>query len=940
MNKNEHNNKTKTQGEHSSLAELRDHWQELVDLLRELTNVKHSWIMVAHDQEMEVLFASLGKNAPFEEGQRMPIKNLYCEEIVNLKRPLLIKNALEEEKWKENTLSKNGLICFYGTPLFNPDGEVFGTLCLINDRPDSITDPAIRLVRQFRSILEQNLKENHERDLMRKRMEERIQVEQMIGENEKKFRMLFENAPVSYQSLDAEGYLLNVNARWLEMFGYEKNEVLGRHIKDFIHPDMHQDLHDRLSSFIEQGNAGRLIYRMIRKDQKEILIEAYGKISHLPDGTFQYTNCILYDITERSKSEELLRRSESTTKTIYKAAPIGIGVVENRKFINVNDTFIALTGYSEDELIGNSVKVVYASDEEYAKIGNFYGQLEEEGIRAEETVFKRKDGSERIVYLSLSLLDASRSNSLAVFTALDVTDRKKAETRMRMLSTAMSQSPAAVVITNYEGSIEYVNQKFCRLTGYKKSEVISRNPNILKTGHTPTEVYNQMWKTIKEGENWRGEFLNKKKSGETYWAESLISPVQNEKNEVVQFISIQEDITDRKRMIAQLEEALQKTEELSNLKSSLLSNISHELRTPMNGIVGSASILKQMSQDRQAIRAANNILISSRRLMNTLNSLVDLALFEANELPVTYEPIDLNSMMEFLFKKYKLSCDEKGVGLELNIPEESVRIRADRRLLQQVIENLLDNAVKFTNEGKVSISYGWTENENEIRITVKDSGIGIDEQHKRFIFQEFRQVSEGWGRAYEGTGLGLSVAKKMIELMGGDISVESEVGKGSTFYVLLNQTKLPADDSAEKNDEMSTPAKIEIPEKSFPHLLIVEDNLINCEVTSLFLSEVARTESATNPEKALVLAGKQKFDAFIIDINLGSKTNGIMLMNQIKQMSQYKNVPFIAVTGYAMAGDEQKLLAGGFDFYLSKPFEQDELTTIVESALSKNFGKE
>lgn len=917
------------------LPELRDHWQELVDLLKQLTNVKHSWIMLSQGDEIEVFYVSAGDDPPFTSGERVSVKNLYCEEIINTRKPILIDNALETTRWKDSRLAQIGLICFYGMPIMMPDAAVFGTLCLVNDKPASISESHIRLVRQFRSILEQNLKQNEEREMMRRRMEDRLRVEQMISESERKFRRLFENAPVSYQSLDSEGNILDVNPRWLEMFGYEKNEVLGRNISDFVHPSQHGELNSRFTRFLNEGQIDGLIYKMIKKDGTVFLIEAYGKISYLPNGTFQHTNCILYDITERAKAEELLKRSESTTKTIYKAAPIGIGVVEDRKFVNVNDTFMTLTGYNENDLIGNDVRIVYANDEEYRKIGKLYALLEGEGIKAEETMFRCKDGTSRIVYLSLSLLDSEKSKTLAVFTALDVTDRKRAEDKMRMLSSAIEQSPAAVVITNYEGIIEYVNKKFCSLTGYGRIEVLGRNPQILKTGHTPEKVYKEMWNTIKKGENWRGEFLNKKKSGETYWAEALISPVQDEKGSVTQFLAIQEDITDRKRMIAQLEEALQKTEELSKLKSSLLSNISHELRTPMNGIVGSASILKQMSKDEQAIRAANNILISSRRLMNTLNSLVDLALFEANELPVSYEQIDLHALLEFLYKKYKLSCDEKGIGLELDVPGNAAVIRADRRLLQQVIENLIDNGVKFTNEGKVVISYFWTEKENEICIVVSDTGIGIAEKDKTFIFQEFRQVSEGWGRAYEGTGLGLSVAKKMIELMGGDITLKSEVGKGSTFIIKLKQTK----QTEQKNDVTtdSTDGLTEEKNKNEkPKILIVEDNLINCEVTSLFLSDIAETKSVTNPDKALLVSRKETFDAFIIDINLGAKTNGIMLMNQIKQLTPYKNTSFIAVTGYAMAGDEKRLLEEGFDYYLSKPFEQDELNEIVIKALSNN----
>jgi PAS domain S-box-containing protein len=369
---------------------------------------------------------------------------------------------------------------------------------------------------------------------------------------------------------------------------------------------------------------------------------------------------------------------------------------------------------------------------------------------------------------------------------LDITDRKKSDVNLRKLSRAVDQSPLAIVITNLDAEIEYANPKFTEITGYELEEVIGANPRILQSNYHNSEYYKNIWDTLLQGDVWQGEILNRKKTGETYWESMVIAPVSDDKGVTTNYIAIKEDITEKIRLQNELINAKNRAEESDKLKSAFLANMSHEIRTPMNGIMGFSRMLGSGDlTDAEREEFAEILNSSCNRLINTVNDILDISKIEANQMDVRISNFSIISLFEELRTAYIDTNSKSEVQFitKLNNIPESFSMYSDEQKVFQILNNLVSNAFKFTNEG--SIELGGRLLENKIEFYVSDTGIGISEDAMSMIFGRFYQADSSLSRGYEGTGLGLAICRGMIELLGGSISVESQLGTGSIFRIEL-----------------------------------------------------------------------------------------------------------------------------------------------------------
>jgi len=404
---------------------------------------------------------------------------------------------------------------------------------------------------------------------------------------------------------------------------------------------------------------------------------------------------------------------------------------------------------------------------------------------------------------------------------------------------------------------------------------------------------------------------------------------------VISMIGVVQDITTQKLNENKLQELLRREAESSRLKDSLLANINHELRTPMNGIMGLALILAEKNKNTETEHILENILISSKRLMTTLNSIIDISELESNQYSLKVSPFNLLQQTELYLREYVSIAAEKNIFFKIDCSEKDITAFTDPVLYKKIILNIVDNAFKYTEKGsvKIIIKKENVDNKKFIAISVEDTGIGIDEKNFEIIFEEFRQISEGYGRKFEGNGLGLALVKKMTKLIGGEIRLKSSIGIGSNFTLLIPSTDIKVlygKDFGESAEHLKIGTENKDTDKKIS-VLYVEDNAINKQVVFSYLRDKFDLSHSFTGEKAIQLVKTKKIDLILMDINLGTGIDGVETLKQIRMLDGYSDIPAIAITGYAMSSDQDRFLKLGFSGYLAKPFNKESLLDSIST---------
>jgi PAS domain S-box-containing protein len=543
---------------------------------------------------------------------------------------------------------------------------------------------------------------------------------------------------------------------------------------------------------------------------------------------------------------------------------------------------------------------------------------------------RRADGSLRDVEVFSNRIELEGKDILYAIIH-DVTARILAENQLQKLSVAVEQSPAIVVITDPEGNIEYVNPAFTLVTGYSTEEATGQNPRILKSGLMPPSVYEELWKTILSGNVWYGELQNKKKNGELYWDQAVISAIRNKKNVITNFVAVKVDITEQKKMFAELIAAKQKAEESDRLKSAFLANISHEIRTPMNGILGFAQLLKEphLTGEEQT-DYIDLIQQSGVRMLNLINNLINVSRIEAGEIMLQVSETPVNELLRDLYAFFKPEIDKKGLRLQYTtgLPDSESVIETDSGKLIQILTNLIQNALKFTSSGE--IDFGYNRIDGTLEFYVIDSGIGIAPEMKAKIFHRFHQVDNTLTRNQEGSGLGLNISKAYVELLGGTIRVESREGQGSEFYFTLPYRHIFA-----QNIRIPSPV-IQKPVIIAPAItvLIAEDDAVSSLLLKKNLAgENINTIFAVNGVEAIEMVRQyHEIDIVLMDIKM-PLMNGYEATRLIKELRP--DLPVIIQTAFTSKEERENAKKAGCDGYITKPINKIELHKLMLKLLHR-----
>ena len=367
-------------------------------------------------------------------------------------------------------------------------------------------------------------------------------------------------------------------------------------------------------------------------------------------------------------------------------------------------------------------------------------------------------------------------------------ERQQAEEAWRKLSLAVEQSPVSVVVTDNAGTIEYVNPEFCRVTGYGPNEALGQNPRILKSGQMEDSVYAGLWATILAGQTWRGELLNRKKSGELFWESVSISPIVDERGKITHFVGVKEDISAQKNLVQELKAARDAADAANQAKSDFLANMSHEIRTPLNAVLGMTELVLSSELTAEQRGYLSTVKASGDELLALIDDILDLSKIEAGQVRLEDVDFDLRDLVGETMKALAVTAHAKGLELAVyissGIPD---RLAGDPHRLRQVLVNLAGNAIKFTREGSVAVSVelGQGEEAGFVLFSIADTGIGIPVEALAHIFERFTQADASTTRRHGWTGLGTTISKSLVELMGGGIRAESEPGQGSVFFFTL-----------------------------------------------------------------------------------------------------------------------------------------------------------
>jgi PAS domain S-box-containing protein len=835
--------------------------------------------------------------------------------------------------------------------------------------------------------------------------------------------------PLTYAIIDA-----NVAAQ--RFYGYTRAQLVRMTVADLSGSDDSPD--------VDQGHF-ELMHRCA--DGSEHVVEVYAGPVAIGPRLLSYW--IVHDVTERARNREALAASEARLRLVLDAVNDGHWEVDRAAKRNYfSERIFSMLGYDpvpHDQAPDFLVSLIHPDDR--PRYDRLLTELADLRIDAFNQDFRMcaKDDSWRDIRLRGKCIERSPSGRVVrvVGTHTDVTDNKTVARQLEIKSAALSAAANAIVITDANGSIEWVNPAFTLLTGYMPEEAIGQNPRILKSGLNDDEFYGDLWATITSGRVWHSEALiNRRKDGTLYSEQMTITPVLNSAGIITNFIAIKADISERKlaqaalqaerdfakqimesmgeglavvdaesrftyvnaalcEMLAQPAERLlgapcqaylrvaevegpqaldaaalgrrsyevhyqsaddgigyalvtevqrpsveadhgrilvfvdvtkrkliemelatarDRALEASRLKSEFLATMSHEIRTPLNGIIGMSGLLMSTALDARQREFAETIRMSSDTLLSIINEILDFSKIEAGRLELETVTFNLHECIAEALNLLAYKANDKKLELACYLaPDAPVFVQGDVTRLRQVLVNLVGNAVKFTHAGEVVVSLRVqqrTEDGYLLEFSVSDTGIGIPASHLDSLFEPFSQVDVSTTRRFGGTGLGLTISKRLVEMMGGAIWVDSKLDVGSTFRFTVRLGRTAIEEGTGRPRGLSQLAGRRI--------LIIDDNQTNRSILALYAQQwqMDHVACASGAEALDILGKRNDFDAVLLDM-LMPEMDGLTLAHAIRGLPQVAHVPLVLLTSLGSVADDPRISA--LDAYLNKPVKADQL---------------
>lgn len=663
----------------------------------------------------------------------------------------------------------------------------------------------------------------------------------------------------------------------------------------------------------------------------------------------QHNDELQQSIEERLQAEEALKTSQVQLSNALRIAKLGHWEYDvlNDQF-TFTDEFYQVMRTSKESQGGYTM-----SAEEYAN--RFIPEDQREkvaeeikrGIETSDPDYSNEiehkivygDGKEGVILVRVRILKDATGKTITFYGAnQDITQQKNIEEEILasrntvleseyLFRTLFDLAPEGIFLIRAEdNSIERMNKAFAAMHGYTVEEMQHMTLFDLNVYKDQTFIiYKDVLDKVMAGETVEFETEEYHKNGHLIPVKVIVRLLELKQEKY--FLGFHRDLTSIKRHESELLEALEKARESDRLKSAFLANISHEIRTPLNAILGFSKFISKEDLPYQTRVEYQEIIdTSGKRLLDIISDILDISKIDTEQFTLYYDSCDVNDLVNQVLQQYKSQADKKGINLHVvsELKKESSTLKTDMTRVSQVLSNLVDNALKYTEEGRVIVSYRLKG--DELEFSIEDNGIGIDPENHEMIFERFQQVDNEYTKGGSGSGLGLSIAKGIIGIMGGRIWVESEAGKGADFRFTIPYEPVRISTKTKKSDQL---AEIN---RSFK-VLVAEDEESNYQYINALLGHYdCEIVHAKNGKEALDLYIEQPdIDFILMDIKM-PEMNGLDATKEIRKYDE--KIPIVAQTAYAMEEDKHMAMDAGCDYYLPKPISPQRLTEIIATILN------
>ena len=796
-------------------------------------------------------------------------------------------------------------------------------------------------VRQLESIAAHVAPVLHARLERDAREEDRKRAAEALHASEEKFRAVFEQAPDSILLIDSEtGEIVDFND-WAHLtLGYTKDEFKSLTVADIDAAESPSEVAAHVSKVLD---AGQDTFETVQRTKDGRLLNVLVSCRVISLNGHRHFASICTDITERRRMEDDLRKF----KTISDKANYGAAISDPEgRLTYVNEAFARMHQYAPEELIGKHL-ALFHNEEQMPRVRELLEKLEQEGgFSAAEVWHARKDGSVFCALMNATTIMVGDRIGYFSATAVDITERKLAVDRLRESEERFrglyENSPLGYQSLDENGNFIELNETWCSLLGYTKEEVLGRNFSEFIPPDLREHFIASFPKFKTMGYILGVEFEMVKKDGSEIVVAFDGRIGRHEDGSFKQTHCVLSDVTERKRSEEALARAKEAAETANRAKSQFLANMSHEIRTPMTAIMGYTDLLMSSTwpaeEDREHLKVIKR---NSENLLAIISDILDLSKIESEEVSLDLAEVPVREVVEEVRSLMQMRTDEKGLQLNVDFQEPLFRaIRTDPGRLRQILVNLVGNAVKFTEQGSVTITVGSARQDDDgsvkLQFEVADTGIGISSEAIGRLFQPFTQADMTFTRRFGGTGLGLAISQRLAGLLGGRIEVQSQPGKGSTFTLTIYA--VPMDKVQEhpallpdSTDEMQ-PTATGRPQRLHGCVLLAEDDL---DLRALLVRNLValglEVDTAEDGRIACKQALKSKaegrpYDLILMDIQM-PELDGHEATRSLRRDGW--EGPIVAVTAHAMSGDREKCLEAGCNDYVSKPVTPDELFAVV-----------